>query len=116
MAQKLDSVDAYVGAQPPPVREILDQIRARVREAVPEVTEVISYDIPTFELDGKALLHVAAWKHHIAVYPVPAGDAGLQRDIERFRSGKGTLKFQLAEPFPYELFNRLVDAALAGRA
>src|SRR5215203_1991101 len=71
MAQKFDSVDAYVGAQPPAVREILDQIGARVREAVPGVTEVISYDIPTFKLDGKALLHVAAWKHHIAVYPVP---------------------------------------------
>jgi uncharacterized protein YdhG (YjbR/CyaY superfamily) len=116
MAQKFDSVDAYVGVQPPAVREILDEIRARVREAVPGVSEVISYDIPTFTLDGKALIHVAAWKHHIAVYPVPAADAALQRDIERFRTGKGTLRFELAEPFPYELFDRVVDAALAGRA
>src|SRR5215213_3775954 len=116
MAQKFDSVDAYVGAQPPAVRETLNQIRARVREAVPRVTEVITYNIPTFKLDGTALLHVAAWKHHIAVYPVPAGDAALQRDIERFRTGKGTLRFELAEPFPYELLDRVVNAALAGRA
>jgi uncharacterized protein YdhG (YjbR/CyaY superfamily) len=115
MAQKFGTVDAYVAAQPAPVREILDALRARVGDALPGVTEAISYDIPTFKLDGKALIYVAAWKKHIAVYPVPSGDEALQRDIERFRSGKGTLKFMLAEPFPYDLFDRLVQAAAAER-
>jgi uncharacterized protein YdhG (YjbR/CyaY superfamily) len=113
---KFDTVEAYVAAQPALVREILNEVRARVGAAVPGATEAISYDIPTFKRDGKALIHVAAWKHHIAVYPVPAGDAALERDVERFRSGKGTLKFQLDEPFPFELFDRLVKAAVADRA
>ena len=90
-------------------------MRRRVGTAIPNATEAISYDIPTFKLDGKPLIYVAAWKQHIAVYPVPAGDAALQHDIERYRSGKGTLKFQLTEPFPYELFDRLVQAAIAER-
>ena len=47
------------------------------------------------------------------MYPIPDGDAALQGDIERYRSGKGTLKFMLDEPFPYELFDRLVAAATA---
>ena len=115
MAQKFDTVDGYVAAQPAPVREILDELRTRVADALPGVTEAISYDIPTFKLDGKALIYVAAWKQHIAVYPVPSGDEALQRDIERFRSGKGTLKFMLADPFPYELFDRLVQAAASDR-
>jgi uncharacterized protein YdhG (YjbR/CyaY superfamily) len=115
VAQKFDTVEAYVTAQPVAVREILNDVRRRVGTAVPGATEAISYDIPTFKLDGKAFIYVAAWKQHIAVYPVPDGDEALQRDVEGYRSGKGTLKFQLTEPFPYELFDRLVQAAIAER-
>jgi len=115
VAQKFDTVEAYVAAQPASSREILNEVRLRVATALPEATEAISYDIPTFKLDGKALIYVAAWKNHVAVYPVPTGDEALQRDVERYRSGKGTLKFQLSEPFPYELFDRLVKAAIAER-
>jgi uncharacterized protein YdhG (YjbR/CyaY superfamily) len=113
MAEQFDNVDDYVAAQPQPVREILDALRARVRARLPAATESISYGIPTFKVGGKALLYVAAWKHHIAVYPVPDGDGALERDVARYRSGKGTLKFMLAEPFPFELFDRLVQAAAA---
>ena len=115
MAEKFDTVEAYVAARPAPVRDVLNEIRRRVDSAVPGAAEAISYDIPTFKLDCKAFIHVAAWKKHIAIYPVPAGDEALQHDVERYRSGKGTLKFQLSEPFPYELFDRLVRAAIAER-
>ena len=115
MAEKFDSVDAYVVSQPKPVQTILDEVRTRVRSAVPNATEAISYEIPTFKVDGKALIYVAAWKQHIAVYPVPKGDEALRRDVERFRSGKGTLRFALDEPFPFELFDRLVQAAIDER-
>ena len=115
MAEKFDTVEGYVTAQPAPVREVLNELRRRVATAVPGAAEAISYDIPTFKLDGKTFLHVAGWKKHIAVYPVPTGDEALQRDIERYRSGKGTLQFQLSDPFPYDLFDRLVQAAIAGR-
>ncbi len=113
MVDKHTTVAGYVAAQPAPVREILDELRRRVHATVPNATEVISYDIPTFKVDGKSLIYIAAWKKHIAVYPIPHGDDALERDIERYRSGKGTLKFMLAEPFPYELFDRLVRAAAA---
>ena len=111
MAAKHTTVDGYLAAQPAATREILDELRRRVHAAIPGATEAISYDIPTFKVDGKALIYIAAWKQHIAVYPVPDGDDALQRDIGRYRSGKGTLKFMLDEPFPYELFDRLVVAA-----
>ena len=112
---KFETVEAYLGSFPEEVRPILEQIRTTIRVAVPGAEETISYDIPTFKLDGKALIYVAAWKQHIAVYPVPTGDEALQHDVEGYRSGKGTLRFQLTEPFPYELFDRLVQAAVAER-
>jgi uncharacterized protein YdhG (YjbR/CyaY superfamily) len=115
VATKFASVDDYVAAQPSDVQRILGEIRHRVESAAPDVVETISYDIPTFKLDGKPLIYVGAWKRHIAVYPIPKGDEGLRRDVERFQSGKGTLKFMLDEPFPYDLFDRLVRAALEAR-
>ena len=113
MVAKFANVDDYVAAQPAEIREILNEARRRVHSAFPDITEAISYDIPTFRLDGKALIYIAAWKQHIAVYPIPDGDDALQRDIERYRAGKGTLKFMLSEPFPFDLFDRLVQAAPA---
>jgi uncharacterized protein YdhG (YjbR/CyaY superfamily) len=115
MATKFTSVDDYVAAQPPDVQRILGELRSRVEAAAPGVDEAISYDIPTFKLGGKALIYVAAWKKHIGVYPIPDGDEALQRDVERYRSGKGTLRFRLDEPFPYDLFDRLVKAAATAR-
>lgn len=115
MAQKFESVDDYVAVQPQPVREILDELRKRVATAFPDAAESISYGIPKFTLgDGNRFIFVAGWTNHVSVYPIPDGDDVLRRDIERHRSGKGTLKFPLGEPFPYELFDRLVQAASNG--
>ena len=116
MAEKFTSVDDYVAAQPPDVQPILDEVRRRVTATVPGSVEAISYQIPAFKLNGKDLLYVAAWKHHISIYPVPGGDEALERDVEPYRAGKGTLQFPLAKPFPYELVDRLAAAAVAQRA
>jgi len=116
LATKFDSVDDYVAAQPPDVQQILEQIRATVQRVAPAAEVTISYQIPAYKLDGKYLIYVAAWKNHIAIYPIPDGDEALQADIAPHRSGKGTLKFPLAKPIPYDLIERIVGAALAERS
>jgi uncharacterized protein YdhG (YjbR/CyaY superfamily) len=116
MAQKFDTVDEYVAAQPASSRRILDEVRRRIAAALPDSVEAISYQIPTFKVDGKPVLYVAAWKEHIAVYPIPDTDPQLTAEIARYRSGKGTLRFPLDEPFPFELVDRLVTAAIAQRS
>ena len=116
MAQKFDTVDAYVDGQPPAAQQILNEIRRRVRAIAPEATEAISYQIPTFKLHGKPLVYVAGWKSHVAIYPIPECDERLAQDIARYESGKGTLRFALDEPFPFELVERVVKAALVQRA
>ncbi len=116
MAEKFDSVDDYVAAQPPQAQQILNDVRRRVRTIVPEAVEAISYQIPTFKLDGKPVIYVAAWQHHISLYPIPETDDELQRAIAPYQSGKGTLKFPLAEPIPFDVVDRVVAAALAQHA
>jgi uncharacterized protein YdhG (YjbR/CyaY superfamily) len=79
------------------------------------VGETISYSIPTFTLEGKHLVYVGAWKNHVAVYPVPAGDAAFEAEIASYRAGRGTLRFPLRKPVPYDLIERLVGLLVAQR-
>jgi uncharacterized protein YdhG (YjbR/CyaY superfamily) len=116
MAQKFDTVDAYVEAQPPANRQILNEVRSRVRTIAPDAIEAISYQIPAFKVGGKPVVYVAGWTSHVALYPIPECDEQLAGEIARYVSGKGTLRFPLDEPFPYELAERVIKAAIAQRA
>jgi uncharacterized protein YdhG (YjbR/CyaY superfamily) len=113
MAVKFATLDEYIGSFPADVQAMLEEIRRRIRSALPAAQEVIRYDIPTFRVNGRNVVHFAGWKQHISVYPVPAGDEAFQRELEPYRAGKGTLKFALDEPIPYHLIERV--AALLGR-
>jgi uncharacterized protein YdhG (YjbR/CyaY superfamily) len=75
---------------------------------LPSAEERISYRIPTFFVAGRRVVHIAAWKEHLAMYPAPAGLPGLEAELDRHRSGRGTLKFPLPRPLPVELIRAAV--------
>ena len=102
------SVDDYIRTFPGDVQAVLESIRRTMRTAAPEAVETISYGMPTLLLDGKHLVHFAAWKHHVSVYPVPVADEAFERQIAPYRSGRSTAKFPLASPVPYDLIETLV--------
>jgi uncharacterized protein YdhG (YjbR/CyaY superfamily) len=110
------TVEEYIGTFPADVQEILQRVRQTILAAVPGAGEKISYQIPTVTLDGQALLYFSGWKQHISVYPIPDGDDALAAEIAPYRAGKGTLRFGLDEPIPYELIGRLARAFVASRA
>ncbi len=114
--KKFASVDEYIASFPPDVRDVLQEVRRTIREVVPDAGEKISYQIPTITLDGKALMYFSAWKEHIALYPIPPLDDALATEIEPYRSGKGTLKFPLTKPIPYNLITHLTQAFVTARA
>jgi uncharacterized protein YdhG (YjbR/CyaY superfamily) len=101
------TIDDYIDPFPAGVQVILQEVRDRIRNAVPAADETISYGIPTFTMGGRSVVYFAGWKHHISVYPVPNGDATFEREIEPYRAGKGTLKFPLGQPIPYDLVERV---------
>jgi len=108
VAEKFASVEDYVESLAPEVRTALEEVRATIREAAPGGDEVITYNIPTLRRDGRPVVHFAGWKGHVSLYPMPDGDADLVRDLAPYSSGKGTLKFPLADPMPLELVRRVV--------
>ena len=115
MATTFATVDEYIGSFPDDVRIILEEIRRRIRAAVPEAAETISYQIPTFTLDGSAFVYFAGWKHHVAVYPIPSGDEAFEGELAPYRAAKGTLKFPLKQPIPFDLIERVAALLAAQR-
>lgn len=101
-------IDDYIAGFPKDVQEIMQKIRTTIKKAAPKAEETISYKMPTFNLNGHYLVYFAAYKKHVGMYPVPAGDAAFNQEIEAYQSGKGTLQFPLDKPIPYKLISKIV--------
>jgi uncharacterized protein YdhG (YjbR/CyaY superfamily) len=111
----IDSVDVYIASFPPATREILERARRTIHEAVPGLEEKMAYGIASFARRDRYLLYLGGWKHHFSIYPVPAVDDRLDRRLTPYRAGRGTLKFDLDEPVPYDLIGAVARAADAAR-
>jgi uncharacterized protein YdhG (YjbR/CyaY superfamily) len=113
------SVDEYIASQPDAAQSVLERVRATIRKTVPRAEEMISYNIPTYKIDGEPVIYFAGWQHHFSLYPVS------ERIVANCRAGdvphkvkKGTIRFPFAMPVPIELINRIVTLRMkevAGR-
>lgn len=101
------TIDDYIADFPPEVQEILQKVRAIIRQAAPDAEETISYQMPTFTLHGN-LVHFAAFKNHIGFYPTPTGTEKFQKELAAYKGGKGSIKFPLDRPIPYGLIGKIV--------
>lgn len=83
-------IDQYILGFPPDVQGILTEIRKTIQLAVPNAEECISYAIPTFKLDGKSLVHFAAFNKHIGFYATPTGHSAFADELSHYKQGKGS--------------------------
>ncbi|GJM80667.1 DUF1801 domain-containing protein [Paenibacillus timonensis] len=102
------TIDEYIAQVPPEIQDRLQQIRKVVREAAPDAVEKISYQMPTFETDGRNLVHFAAFKNHIGFYPTPSGTEEFAEELSVYKGGKGSVQFPLDQPLPLDLIRRVV--------
>lgn len=107
-----ESIDHYISTFPPDIQETLESIRQVIREAAPEATEKISYQMPTFAQHGN-VVHFAAFKFHIGFYPTPSGIVEFKQELAPYIAGKGTIQFPLGKPMPYELITKIVKFRVA---
>lgn len=106
------SIDEYIATFPAEIQKILQEIRATIKAAAPEATEKISYQMPTFFLNGN-LVHFAAFKQHIGFYPTPNGVDAFAQDLAKFKGAKGSVQFPLDQPMPLDLITRIVKYRVA---
>ena len=108
MVKQFATIDEYIGTFPKEVQSRLKKVRQTIRKAAPQAVEAISYQMPTFKLNGRNLVHFAGYKSHIGFYPVPSGVAAFKKELSRFVQGKGSVQFPLDQPLPYELVGKIV--------
>jgi len=100
-------VDTYIASFPRAVQILLRKVRATIRAAAPEASEVISYRIPAYRQHG-LLVFFAGFKGHIGLYPPVRGDARLEKAVAPYAGPKGNLRFPYDEPLPLGLISRIV--------
>jgi uncharacterized protein YdhG (YjbR/CyaY superfamily) len=107
---RVRTIDEYIAACPEEVRPVMEEIRRRAHDVVPGAGETIRYAMPTITLDGTSLVHFAAWKRHVSLYPAPepSDDAVFEEALAPHRGDKGTLRFPLAQPLPGDLVGEVV--------
>ncbi|MEJ2241219.1 MAG: DUF1801 domain-containing protein [Candidatus Bathyarchaeota archaeon] len=101
------TIDEYIIKFPPNVQNILQKIRQLIKDLAPKAKETISYQIPTFKLNGN-LVHFAAYKNHIGFYPTPSAIKEFKKELSIYKLGKGTIQFPINQPIPYDLIKKIV--------
>jgi uncharacterized protein YdhG (YjbR/CyaY superfamily) len=107
-SKKYKTVNEYIASFPPDVRETLGKVREVVRKAAPGAEERISYGMPSYKFRHN-LVYFAAHTNHIGLYPTPSATGAFAKDLEPYESGKGSIKFPLDKPIPYDLIRRIVE-------
>ncbi|MBK8024710.1 MAG: DUF1801 domain-containing protein [Chloroflexi bacterium] len=102
------SIDEYIATFSPEEQAVLQKLRQTVHAAAPDAVEAISYQMPTFKLNGN-LVHFAVAKNHYGFYPAPSGIAAFEKDVAPYFAGKGSLNFPKDKPIPYDLVTRIVE-------
>lgn len=100
------TIDEYIALFPNDIQIILENIRRTIREAAPDATEKISWQMPTFWQEEN-LVHFAAAKNHIGIYPGASGVAAFSDKLSGLKSSKGAIQLPLSKPIPYDLIEEI---------
>ena len=101
-------MDEYIATFPRDVQDTLEKLRQIIRESAPKSVETISYGIPTFDLNGKHLVHFAAYKNHVGFYPTSSGITRFKKELSRYELSRGTVRFPIDKPIPFDLVKKIV--------
>jgi uncharacterized protein YdhG (YjbR/CyaY superfamily) len=108
------NVDEYLEKLPDGQRAVLEDLRQTIKAISPEITELISYDIPSFKYKDRQFVAFAAHPGHcnffIMSYPIM--DA-YESDLKRFETDKATIRFIVDNPLPTALLRKLLKARIA---
>lgn len=104
----MKNVETYIAQFPDEVQKILEKIRTIILTEVPEVEERISYAMPGYYLKKKPLVYFAGYKNHIGFYATPTGHEKFEKELSKYKQGKGSVQFPLNQEIPYDLIKEIV--------
>lgn len=104
------TIDEYIANFSGDAKTYLETARSKILEVIPEAKQKISYGIPTFEVNGRNINHIAAYDTHYAFYPSAIVDQ-FAEELKDYKTSKGTIQFPLDKPVPYDLIQKITKAA-----
>lgn len=108
------TVDEHLDRAPEPQKSTLNELRQTLRQILPAAAEVVSYGVPAFKVEGKAVSGYAHFKNHCSYFPHSGSVLPeLADELQPYEWSKGTLKFPIDESLPSSLVVRLVEVRLA---
>jgi uncharacterized protein YdhG (YjbR/CyaY superfamily) len=102
------TISEHIAGCARPTQRKLQQLRRTIKEVAPGTTETVRYGIPTFQLNGKNLIHFAGYERHIGFYPGPRTIEAFRSDLKRFSTSRGAIQFPLDRPLPLALIRKMV--------
>ena len=106
------TIDDYIANQPIEAQTVLKELRAIIKEAAPDVVEVLNYKVPTFTLvpNGKRdqQIMMAGYAKFISFYPFPTTMAQFSEELKDYKQGKGSIQFPFNKPLPKDLIIQMV--------
>ena len=103
---KPQNIDDYIAAQDEKYQPVLREVRAVLRNALPEAEERISWSMPTY-WKGRNIIHFAASKKHLGLYPGDEATAAFAEELSGLGVSKGTIRVPYDQPLPAELIERI---------
>ncbi len=104
--QTYKDVDEYIALAPDAAKPTLAKLRKLITSVAPKAEEKISYGIPTYRI-GKRVIHFGGYEKHVSIYPGAAGVATFSSKLKDYDTSKGTVRFYLDKPIPYDLIEEI---------
>ncbi|GAB3948833.1 DUF1801 domain-containing protein [Spirosoma harenae] len=104
------TVDEYIALQPESMRPSLTEIRQIIKQAIPDVEELISYQMPGYRYHGK-LIWFAANKNHYGIYMPPGILLAFKDQLSVYSQTKSAIHLPINQPIPAKLLNEMVQYA-----
>ena len=114
--EKYTTVAEYLQDIPAQTIERIDELQAAIKAAVPKAEEVISYNMPAYKLNGKALVYFAAYAKHVGFYPTASPMVVFAEELRKYKTSKGAIQFPLDKKIPAALVKKIVKYRIAEEA
>lgn len=101
-------IEKYIAEQSEAARPHLEAVYELIKKMLPDAEEKIAWNMPTF-YQGKNIIHFAAFKNHLGLYPSQNLPEEWKPWLEGYGTGKGSVQFPYADPLPVELITKLVQ-------
>lgn len=104
--QKAKTVAEYIAITNDKARDHLIELRECLKKIVSDAEESLKWSIPAFSYN-RVLFTYAAFQNHVAIYPTPAAIKQFEKELQDYKTGKGSIQFPLDQPLPKALITKI---------